>query len=85
MKKISFALYAAATATIVIPIFYVLITEKPFNSFYSDLFINSAFFLIIEGLIIEAIRKAKEEGIVPWSGLGAINGLLTVLLWRSLN
>jgi hypothetical protein len=83
MRKISLALYAAATATIVIPIFYVLITDMTFNSFYSNLIISSALLLVIEGKMIEIVRKAKVEGVVSWSGLGAINGLLILLLWRA--
>jgi hypothetical protein len=42
---------------------------------------NTAALLVVEGLILDLARKAKEEGVVSPAIWGAINGLLIVLLW----
>ena len=85
MKKVSFVLYAVAIVTVFIPITIVMITGNGFNAYYSHLFLNIATLLVIEGLILALARKAKEEGVVSWAVLGAINGLLLMLLWNTIS
>lgn len=80
-NKLSLILYMIAAFIVLIPITIVLLTGIGFNSSYSKVFVNTAVSLIIAGRIFAVIRKAREDKVVPWAGIGGIIGLLIVLIW----
>jgi len=62
----------------------VLVTDNAFNSFYSEIFVNTAFIFVIVGRILTVVKKTIADRKVQWAGIGSITGLLILLVWEVL-
>lgn len=81
-NKLSFILYLIAVLLISIPISIALVTDNTFNSFYSEIFVNTAIIFVIVGSILTVVKKTIADRKVQWDGIGSITGLLILLIWE---
>lgn len=85
MKKyynnIRFGLYVFAALIIIIPILIVLISNKGFSSFFSEVTISVSILCIEIGLLIKTFIM-KKEGKSIAKNIGGIIGLLLVMIWK---
>jgi hypothetical protein len=82
--KYRLILYTMAVLIVLIPIIIVIISNNPFNSFYSEIYINTAITFVILGKILTIYKKTIENGAIPWTSTGSIIGILIVLIWSIL-
>lgn len=81
-NKLSLILFIIPILLILVPISVVLVTDIKFNSFYTNIFVNTAIFFVILGKILNIIKKTKADREVQWAGIGSITVFLILLVWN---
>ena len=79
MKKVSSLLYVVAAFFVMIPICIVLVTDKPFTSFQSEMFTLGALLSIIIGKLVTVIDKRRNNEKLA-KDIGILLGLVIVLI-----
>ena len=83
-NKLSLILYLIALLMIFIPVLIVLVTGNSFNSFYSNIFVNTSIFFVILVRILNVVNKTIADRKVQWDGIGLIAVFLILLVWNIL-
>lgn len=79
MGKVRFSLYLSAILLIAMPTLFVLISDNPFGSTFSQIVISSALIFVISGKSITLFEKVKV-GQRFATDIGIIIGLFIVLM-----
>ncbi|WP_407268820.1 histidine kinase [Radiobacillus sp. PE A8.2] len=79
MEKWRFALYLSALFLVVVPISIVLITDVPFDSFFSHVVLSIAIILVMLCKTITLFEKRRAKKRFS-SDIGALIGLSIVLV-----
>lgn len=77
--NLNYILYLIAFLIVIIPIVIVLVTEIPFSSSFTKVFISIASILIIVGKFISLLKKDKGNKTIPYD-IGIITGMFISLI-----
>lgn len=77
--KLTTILYYLAVLIIIIPVSIVLVTDTPFNSYFSKIVIGTAGTFIIIGKIFVIINKKKEDKSIS-GDIGILTGIIISLM-----